>query len=89
VGIFAIDYSLNSFAQEAWAGSEQKYKKAYEKYMADKHPNLEKELYDEIYSSYKKNKDNPAGFDLNKETERIVREICKEFGKMTQMLLTT
>lgn len=81
VGVFAIDYSLNEFGKEAWAGRNKLYKKAYKAYIEEKHPRLATELYRDLYAAYAENRDKPSDFNLKEETKKVAYKYCEEFWK--------
>jgi hypothetical protein len=81
VGVFCIDYSLNEFGKEAWAGRDALYQKAYGLYYSQNYSGrkLPRRLYNDVYNAYVKSKDNKEKFDLNAETRRVVHKFAGEF----------
>lgn len=87
VGVFAIDYSLNSFAAEALAGRYRVYSKAYDLYYADKsralrsrRSSMERDFYKKFYAAYQENMDDlGTSEDLNKRIDKIITDYVYEF----------
>ena len=57
VGVYAIDYSLNKFANAAWDGRKEIWQKAYSLYYEKENSRTAKQWYNILYEIYEKNKD--------------------------------
>ncbi len=81
VGVFAIDYSLNKFGSEAWAGRNAVYQKAYNAYYTDMYRGgkLARTLYSRLLDEYKKHAGSPQSFDLSAATKKVVMDFAGEF----------
>ncbi|MGB3365868.1 MAG: hypothetical protein WBA54_00115, partial [Acidaminobacteraceae bacterium] len=87
VGVFAIDYSINKFATEAWAGRTEIYTKAYEMYYGEKSNearknkySMERKFYDKFYKAYETNiAEGGTSDDLNEKINSILNEYVYEF----------
>lgn len=90
VGVFAIDYSLNAFINEAWAGREKIYRKAYNLYYDDLRreakrngTSVERQLFNQVYEAYKKSI-HDSSYDLNKAVQDIVDDFAWKFWELSE-----
>lgn len=90
VGVFAIDYSLNAFITEAWAGREKTYRKAYNLYYDDLRreakrngTSVERQLFNQVYEAYQKSL-HDSSYDLNKAVQEIVDNFASKFWKLSE-----
>lgn len=87
VGVFAIDYSLNTVMNEAWAGREEIYLKAYQRYYYDKAveakkngQSIERWFYEQFYHAYRANVEDGGDRDAFKaRIEAIINNYVNEF----------
>ena len=79
IGVFAIDYSLTAFANEAWAGRKQLYRKVFDNFNYEQRIKEHKRLTwwkKEIYWRMEDAKD-PSKFE--EIVEKIIQEYIQEF----------
>lgn len=84
VGVYAIDYSLNKFATEAWQGRDDIWYEAYKIYYEREGKRTAREWYKKFYWMWQDsiNEKNPVK--LSEQINSALDEYCNEFWRLPE-----
>ena len=84
VGVYAIDYSLNKFATEAWDGRSEIWYEAYKEYYKKENPRKYKEWYNRFYQIWQENKDSKDPNAVSNKINQAIDEYTNAFWNLPE-----
>ena len=84
VGVYAIDYSLNKFATEAWDGRKEIWYEAYKEYYKQENKRSYKEWYSKLYWIWQDNKDSKDPNAVSNKINEAIDEYTNAFWNLPE-----
>ena len=84
VGVYAIDYSLNKFATEAWDGRSEIWYEAYKEYYKKENSRKYKEWYNRFYQIWQENKDSKDPNAVSNKINQAIDEYTNAFWNLPE-----
>ncbi len=84
VGVFAIDYSLNKFANAAWDGRKEIWYEAYRKYYGQENKMTNKQWYSKFYWLWQDNKASKDPNALKNAINQAINEYVNAFWNLEE-----
>ena len=84
VGVYAIEYSLNKFATEAWDGRKEIWYEAYKEYYKQENKRSYKEWYSKLYWIWQDNKDSKDPNAVSNKINEAIDEYTNAFWNLPE-----